>query len=125
MTNTHSKNLCEVFRRIFSTFVRLLLLGYAVLAVFAFLEIQVLLRNSENGESIQLLNGTIFLPLVLCFPENLEISEINLFGLSSTTMEDYQDLECRNLDYIIGTCASSLLFAAFSSVVFVFDHGRY
>jgi len=106
---------------LFSGFIRLLLLGYGALAVFAFFEIRALLRNSKSIDSFQIDHGTLYVPMLLCFPSKLEVDGITLIDSINVTSHAYvEGVQCRQLDYIMIACASSLLFAAASCVLFVF-----
>ncbi len=106
---------------LFSGFVRLLVLGYTALALFAFFEIQALLRQSKDGDSFEIDNGTLFVPLVLCFPSNLKVDGVVIVDSTNLASPAFvRQAECRQLDYLMSACASSLLLSGVACILFVF-----
>jgi hypothetical protein len=106
---------------VFSSFVRLVVLGYTALAIFTFFEIRALLLKSKDGNSFEIDDGTLFVPLVLCFPSTLEVDGFVIVDSTNTTSPAFvEQVECRQLDYLMSACAASLLFAAAACVLFVF-----
>lgn len=105
----------------FSGCIRLLVLGYTALAVFTFFEVRALLRHSKNSNSFQIDDGTLYIPLVLCFPSELKVDgRVILDSTNMTSPAFVQQAECRQLDYLISACASSLLLSGAACVLFVF-----
>lgn len=117
-TSSHGSALYAIF----SSFTRLVVLGYAALAVFTFFEIRALLLNSKNGDSsFEIDDGTLFVPLVLCFPSALEVDGFVIVDSTNKTSPAFvEQVECRQLDYLMSACAASLLFATAACVLFVF-----
>lgn len=124
MTQTNA-NVCRTFYAILSTFIRLVTLGYAALAIFAFFEIRELLRHSQDEGSFELRDGTLYVPLIMCLPTELPFDDENMIISTTNTTTNPPayygaDPQCRQLNYLITACAASLLFAAVASVVYVF-----
>jgi hypothetical protein len=97
---------------------RLVTLSYVVLAIYAFIESRELLREDGSGDS----NGynaegaTLYIPLVLCIPANIQIQingQIFSVDLSEATYE------CRQMDYLINACASSLIFSIVGGLLYL------
>lgn len=107
---------------VFSTFIRLVILGYAALAVFCFFEIRALLLKSKSETSFEIDDGTLFVPLILCFPSRLQVGDLIIMDTINSTSPAYVEngAECRELDYLMSACAASLLFAAAGCSLFVF-----
>jgi hypothetical protein len=106
-----------------SSLVRLIILGNAVLAIYGFFEIRALLLDNQNNSSFKIEDGTLFVALVLCFPSTLQVSGLTIIdATTNATSPAYveQDVQCRQLDYLINACAASLLIACAAGVVFVF-----
>lgn len=84
-------------------------------------EICALLHNSKNNHSFDIEDGTLFVPLVLCFPSNLKVDGIIIVDSTNVTSPAFvEQIECHQLDYLMSACASSLLFAAAGCALFVF-----
>lgn len=96
---------------------RLVTLGYVVLAIYAFIESRQLLQEDGSDESggYAFDGSTLYVPLVLCVPANLEIQ-----GQIYTVDASDGHSECRQMDYLINACASSLLFSAAGGIVYLF-----
>jgi hypothetical protein len=133
MTQSNTANACKPFYMLLSNFIRLVTLGYAVLAIFAFFEIRELLRNSRDENSFEVDDGILYIPLVMCLPAELPFGDgtastaattftNNSSSTSSTSSSSnyYGTKQCRQLDYLIIAIAASLLFASAASVLYVF-----
>jgi hypothetical protein len=94
---------------------RLVTFLYAILAIFAFFDCRGLLSN----ESFEMRGDTLYVPLVLCVPGNIEIDG----SVLSFDASDTSELQCRQLDYLINSCAASLLFSAAASGLFILFDG--
>jgi hypothetical protein len=121
MSRSDTSSPGNALRAVFSSFVRLIVLGYTALAIFTFFEIRDLLLNSKNGDSFEIEDGTLFVPLVLCFPSTLEVGGLMIVDSTNTTDPAFvEHVECRQLEYLMSACAASLLFAAAACVLYVF-----
>lgn len=100
--------------RVSTAITRLVALGYSALAILAFLEARKVLHNSRDGiNSYTVDDKYAYIPLLLCVPEQIEIS-----GTQVTTDSADGFTGCYTLDYLINACAASLLFAACAALVF-------
>jgi hypothetical protein len=107
-------DLCGALSKLTNLLMRISLLGYSALAVFGFLETRQLLQK-DGVDAYRYKDDTLFVPLVLCVPESIDIDgEILIMDTSATSMD-----QCRQLDYLINACAISLLFSIAASILFL------
>ena len=131
-----NNNACRAVYLIISNLIRLVTLGYAALAVLAFFEVRELIKNSEDENSFEVDDGTLYIPFVMCLPAELPflLGEDGTNTASTTTSlfnnetltpsvlsnNYYGEAQCRQLTYMLSAVGASLLFAAAGSVFYVF-----
>lgn len=98
---------------ILTAITRIITLGYVAAAVFAFLESRKLL-SAKGDDAYKLEGTTLYVPLVLCVPASIQID-----GEIISTDASAGAGECRQLDYLINACASSLLFSAVGAMIYL------
>jgi hypothetical protein len=102
------------------TLTRLIVLGYIALAVFSLLEVRQLLNGSDNdggGYSLESEDGGTFrVPLLLCIPSKLILVEGDRSTIIISTASTTAASDCRELDYLVNACASSLLLSAVAAL---------
>eukprot|EP00526_Cylindrotheca_closterium_P016128 CAMPEP_0113650198 /NCGR_PEP_ID=MMETSP0017_2-20120614/26704_1 /TAXON_ID=2856 /ORGANISM="Cylindrotheca closterium" /LENGTH=260 /DNA_ID=CAMNT_0000562681 /DNA_START=52 /DNA_END=834 /DNA_ORIENTATION=+ /assembly_acc=CAM_ASM_000147 len=103
------------FLHVITVFSRLVTLVFASLAIWAFLETQVILKHSKSLDDLKYTDDykKMMVPMILCLPEEFSIDgdtvSVNVGG----------EIQCESLDFLINSCAASLLFASVSSFVFI------
>ena len=100
---------CNIFTRICTIFTRIVIIGYAILAAFTFLEARDLAKS--DGYQFDPNTGIIYVPLLLCAPPSVE-NDGSSFIISS-------DSNCRDMNYLVIAPFVCSACSAFACIFFV------